>query len=92
MEFSGILSLENTGGFASIRSRPAKLGLDADDTVAVRLKGDGPRRRGWWRRGYSASAGRPTEIPSKGSRNAAQGPAAHAIGLDDAEFATEADV
>ena len=42
--------------------------------------------------GYSASTGRPTEIPSKGSRNAAQGPAAHAIGLDDAEFATEADV
>jgi NADH dehydrogenase [ubiquinone] 1 alpha subcomplex assembly factor 1 len=41
MEFFGILSLENNGGFASIRSRPANPGLDADDTLVVRLKGDG---------------------------------------------------
>lgn len=41
MEFFGTLSLENNGGFASVRSRPADLSLDADDTVVVRLKGDG---------------------------------------------------
>lgn len=41
MEFFGTLSLENNGGFASVRSRPADLGLDAGDTVVVRLRGDG---------------------------------------------------
>ncbi len=41
MEFFGTLSLENNGGFASVRSRPADLSLDARDTVVVRLKGDG---------------------------------------------------
>ena len=41
MEFFGTLSLENNGGFASVRSRPADLSLDAGDTVVVRLKGDG---------------------------------------------------
>jgi len=39
--FSGKLSLENRGGFASIRSRPAELSLSGYDTIAVRLKGDG---------------------------------------------------
>jgi NADH dehydrogenase [ubiquinone] 1 alpha subcomplex assembly factor 1 len=41
MAFSGTLSLENDGGFASVRSRPDDLGLDADDTLLIRLKGDG---------------------------------------------------
>ena len=41
MEFFGTLSLENNGGFASVRSRQADLSLDAGDTVVVRLKGDG---------------------------------------------------
>lgn len=41
MEFSGRLSLENNGGFASVRTRPTELGLNADDTLVVRVKGDG---------------------------------------------------
>jgi len=39
--FSGNLSLENRGGFTSIRTRPKDLGLDGYDTIALRLKGDG---------------------------------------------------
>jgi uncharacterized surface protein with fasciclin (FAS1) repeats len=39
--FSGNISLENRGGFASIRTRPADLGLDGYDTIALRVKGDG---------------------------------------------------
>ncbi len=39
--FSGNLSLENRGGFTSIRTRPADLNLDGYDTIALRLKGDG---------------------------------------------------
>jgi len=41
MEFYGILSLENNGGFASVRSRPRKLGLQAGDTLVARVRGDG---------------------------------------------------
>jgi len=41
LAFSGNLSLENNGGFASIRTRPADLGLGGYDTIAVRIKGDG---------------------------------------------------
>ena len=41
LEFSGNLSLENRGGFASIRTRPADLKLDGYDTIALRVKGDG---------------------------------------------------
>lgn len=39
--FSGNLSLENNGGFASIRTRPADLNLDGCDKIGLRLKGDG---------------------------------------------------
>ena len=39
--FFGKLSLENRGGFASIRSRPVELSLSGYDTIAVRVKGDG---------------------------------------------------
>lgn len=39
--FSGDLSLENNGGFTSIRTRPADLNLEGYDTIALRLKGDG---------------------------------------------------
>jgi uncharacterized surface protein with fasciclin (FAS1) repeats len=39
--FSGNLSLENRGGFTSIRTRPTDLNLDDYDTIALRLKGDG---------------------------------------------------
>jgi complex I intermediate-associated protein 30 (CIA30) len=41
MEFFGTLSLENNGGFASVRSRRSNLGLKPDDTLLIRLRGDG---------------------------------------------------
>jgi monofunctional biosynthetic peptidoglycan transglycosylase len=41
MEFSGRLSLENNGGFASVRTKPSDLEINAGDTIVVRVKGDG---------------------------------------------------
>jgi monofunctional biosynthetic peptidoglycan transglycosylase len=41
MEFYGTLSLENNGGFASVRSRPRRLELQAGDTLVARVRGDG---------------------------------------------------
>lgn len=41
MEFFGTLSLENNGGFASVRARRAKLGLKKGDSIFVRVRGDG---------------------------------------------------
>ncbi|MHC4743487.1 MAG: CIA30 family protein [Planctomycetota bacterium] len=41
LEFSGNLSLENRGGFTSIRTQPADLNLDGYDKIALRVKGDG---------------------------------------------------
>jgi monofunctional biosynthetic peptidoglycan transglycosylase len=41
LEFYGTLSLENNGGFASVRSRPRALGLQTGDTLVVRVRGDG---------------------------------------------------
>lgn len=43
MEFFGTLSLENNGGFASVRSQPKDLGLRAGDILVARVKGDGRR-------------------------------------------------
>jgi monofunctional biosynthetic peptidoglycan transglycosylase len=43
LEFSGSLSLENNGGFSSIRSSPRPLGLHPGDVIHVRLRGDGRR-------------------------------------------------
>jgi monofunctional biosynthetic peptidoglycan transglycosylase len=44
MRFTGRLSLENNGGFASVRSRAAgPLGLKEGDTISMRVKGDGRR-------------------------------------------------
>lgn len=54
LDFFGTLSLENNGGFASVRSRPKQLNLQDGDTLVTRVKGDGrkytlnlylPRRR-----------------------------------------------
>ena len=54
MEFYGTLSLANNGGFASVRSRGANLGLTKGDSIVARVRGDGreyslnlytPRRR-----------------------------------------------
>ncbi len=41
LEFSGTLSLENNGGFASVRTKAKKLGLEKGDTLVARVKGDG---------------------------------------------------
>lgn len=41
LEFYGTLSLENNGGFASVRSRSKDLGLKKGDRLVVRLRGDG---------------------------------------------------
>ena len=41
--FSGEVSLENNGGFASVRSLPAQYDLGAADSFVVRVRGDGRR-------------------------------------------------
>lgn len=41
MEFFGNLSLENNGGFASVRTRPTKLGLKKGDRLILKVRGDG---------------------------------------------------
>jgi monofunctional biosynthetic peptidoglycan transglycosylase len=41
MTFFGTLSLANNGGFASVRSKSKKLGLEIGDTLVAKVKGDG---------------------------------------------------
>jgi NADH dehydrogenase [ubiquinone] 1 alpha subcomplex assembly factor 1 len=41
LEFYGTLSLENSGGFASVRTKAKKLGLEKGDTLVARVRGDG---------------------------------------------------
>lgn len=41
MEFFGTLSLENNGGFASVRARGGNLGLRTGDVIVARVRGDG---------------------------------------------------
>ena len=41
LEFTGVVSLENNGGFASIRSRPGKHDLSECEVLLVRVRGDG---------------------------------------------------
>lgn len=41
MEFFGTLSLANNGGFASVRTKAKKLGLEKGDIIVARLRGDG---------------------------------------------------
>ncbi|MDX2036181.1 MAG: CIA30 family protein [Isosphaeraceae bacterium] len=41
MKFLGTLSLENNGGFASVRTRRTALGLMSDDAITAKIKGDG---------------------------------------------------
>jgi NADH dehydrogenase [ubiquinone] 1 alpha subcomplex assembly factor 1 len=41
LEFFGRLSLENKGGFASVRTKAKKLGLEKGDTVVAKVRGDG---------------------------------------------------
>ena len=41
LEFSGKLSLENRGGFASVRSRPGQFDLSPFKEIVLRVRGDG---------------------------------------------------
>lgn len=41
LEFSGNLSLENNGGFASVRARGSGLGMGSGETIVLRVRGDG---------------------------------------------------
>jgi len=41
LEFVGTLSLENNGGFASVRTKAKQLGLEKGDTVVAKVRGDG---------------------------------------------------
>jgi len=41
LEFFGTLSLENNGGFASVRTKAKKLGLEKGDTLVAKVRGDG---------------------------------------------------
>ena len=43
LRFSGTVSLENNGGFASIRSRASEWDLSAYDGILMRIRGDGKR-------------------------------------------------
>jgi monofunctional biosynthetic peptidoglycan transglycosylase len=43
LEFFGAVSLENNGGFASVRSRTFKQDLAAFDGLVIRVRGDGKR-------------------------------------------------
>ncbi|MDX1417436.1 MAG: CIA30 family protein [Candidatus Promineifilaceae bacterium] len=45
LTFSGNVSLENNGGFASIRSQWAPYNLEAFDGIAMRVRGDGNQYR-----------------------------------------------
>lgn len=45
MEFFGTLSLENNGGFASVRARAENLALNLNDVIMARVKGDGREYR-----------------------------------------------
>jgi NADH dehydrogenase [ubiquinone] 1 alpha subcomplex assembly factor 1 len=41
--FSGVVSLENNGGFASVRARLQPIDLSACDAIQLRVRGDGQR-------------------------------------------------
>jgi len=41
--FSGVVSLENNGGFASVRSSPVRQNLNGCDAFVLRVRGDGRR-------------------------------------------------
>jgi NADH dehydrogenase [ubiquinone] 1 alpha subcomplex assembly factor 1 len=43
--FEGRVSLDNNGGFASVRSRPRDWGMAGATTLVLRLRGDGKRYR-----------------------------------------------
>lgn len=72
LRFSGVLSLENNGGFASVRSAPAPLDLEGSTGLRIELEGDGrtwlftvrradvPLRAGSYRVSLPTESGRAT--------------------------------
>ena len=42
-QFSGTISLENNGGFSSVRYTPDEITVDQRNQIKIRLKGDGKR-------------------------------------------------
>ena len=63
----------------------------SDGSVYCGIANDLPKRAGDGR-DHSASTGGLTEKPSTGSGKAAQRPAAHVIGLNDAKLAAETNI
>jgi len=47
--FQGVLSLENNGGFSSVRTRPADFNLAGAEGLIFRVKGDGKRYKAYLR-------------------------------------------
>ena len=45
LEFFGKISLENNGGFASVRTKSKKLGLKKGEVLVARVRGDGRKYR-----------------------------------------------
>jgi monofunctional biosynthetic peptidoglycan transglycosylase len=73
LRFSGAVSLENNGGFSSIRSVPVERDLSAYDGILLRVRGDGKRyaltirtdvqiRAGSYRVKFDTKAGQWVEI------------------------------
>jgi monofunctional biosynthetic peptidoglycan transglycosylase len=65
--FEGRVSLENNGGFASVRSRPREWGLEGASALVLRLRGDGKTYRLNVRTPNTPSAFRfeaPLELPA----------------------------
>ncbi len=73
LDFYGRLSLENNGGFASVRYRGTNLGLKEGDSIVARVRGDGreyslnlyvPRRFGRYsyRQSFKTSNGQWSEV------------------------------
>lgn len=67
LRFEGTVSLDNNGGFSSVRTRPADLGLAGTTAFRLRLRGDGhtydftlrrrdlPIRGGSWRATFTTT-------------------------------------
>lgn len=69
--FEGTVSLENNGGFASVRSRPRDWGMAGAVALVLRLRGDGKRYRVNLRTPNTPGAFRfeaPLDLPAGGWR------------------------
>ena len=54
--FSGVVSMENNGGFASVRSSPVRENLNGTDAFVFRVRGDGRRYKFTVRTGFGFNA------------------------------------